>query len=507
MLVRILAILVVLATTACTTLKPNPEKVITHTLPEASTGLLAETVRKLDLEPGQTAAMRLPAARDALEWRLALVDHASTSIDIQYFIWSRDEVGSLLLDRLLDAADRGVRVRILLDDLNLSGADKKIAVYSKHPNLEIRLFNPGRVRKSALGGLGEFLLYFRELNRRMHNKLFIVDNHFVIIGGRNIGNPYFGLSEKYNNMDFDLLLTGLSEKEISQAFDEYWNADPAYPGAALSDKAGFDRYEGLRSEIDEYLQQHSAKLASYPLERMDWSGRFAELPAKMITAKGHFLQDEPVTLNGEELRLVDMIDEVAGEAREEMIFVSPYFIPSPDLLELIGQTSSRGIKVKILTGGLDSNNHTSVHSHYRKYRRAILATGAELYEFRHDPSDYVRSLSNVPPVTASFISLHLKALIVDRDKLFIGSLNLDPRAMVINTENGIYLESETLGAMIADGFDLLTSPENAWRVTVNEEDKLQWESSEGIVYTQPARHFGQRVSDFFLRILPIESQL
>jgi putative cardiolipin synthase len=308
-------------------------------------------------------------------------------------------------------------------------------------------------------------------------------------------------------MDFDLLLAGLSEKEISQAFDEYWNADPAYPGAALSDKAGFDRYEALRSEIDEYLQQHSEKLASYPLERKDWSSRFAELPAQMKTAEGHFLQDEPVTLHGEELRLGDMIDEVAGEAREEMIFISPYFIPSPDLLEAISQASSKGIRVKILTGGLDSNNHTSVHSHYRKYRRAILATGAELYEFRHDPSDYVRSLSNVPPVTASFISLHLKVLIADRDKLFIGSLNLDPRAMVINTENGIYLESEALGARITDGFDLLTSPENAWRVTVNDEDKLQWEYSEGVVYTQPARHFGQRISDFFLRILPIESQL
>jgi putative cardiolipin synthase len=506
-LMRVLVNLAILASAACTTLNPHPEKVVTHTLPEASTGLLAETVRKLGLEPGQTAAMPLAAARDALEWRLALIDHASNSIDIQYFIWTDDEVGNLLLDRLLGAADRGVRVRILVDDLNMAGADKSIAVFSKHPNLEIRLFNPGRVRKSALGGLGEFLLYFKELNRRMHNKLFIVDNHIAIIGGRNIGNPYFGLSEEYNNVDFDLLLACASKKQISRAFDEYWNSDPTYPGAALSDKDEFDRYESLRSELNKYLQQHGEKLASYPIERRDWSGRFAELPSRMKKARGHFLQDEPVTLDGKELRLGDMIDEVAGEAREEMIFISPYFIPSPDLLESIAQTSSKGIKVKILTGGLDSNNHTSVHSHYRKYRRTILATGAELYEFRHDPSDYVRSLSDVAPITASFISLHLKVLIADRDKLFIGSLNLDPRAMVINTENGIYLESEALGARITDGFELLTSPENAWHVTVNEEDKLQWESSEGVVYSQPARHFGQRISDFFLRLLPIESQL
>ena len=504
---RVLLVVALLVSAACTTLKPNPEKQVTHTLPESSSGLLAETDRNLDLQPGQTAALPLADAHEALEWRLALVDHATTSIDIQYFIWSNDEVGNLLLARLLDAADRGVRVRVLVDDLALSGADKAIAVVSKHPNMEIRLYNPAKVRKSSLGALGEFLLYFREMNRRMHNKLFIVDNHFAIVGGRNIGNPYFGLSDKYNNVDFDLLLAGVSEKEISQAFDQYWNADPAYPGAELSDKAGFDRYDEVKSRLNDYLQAHSETLASYPLQRRDWSERFRELPARMKTAQGHFLQDEPVTLNGEELRLVDMIDEVAGDAHDEMMFVSPYFIPSPTLLARIGEEVATGVKVKILTGGLDSNNHTVVHSHYRKYRRKILETGAELYEFRHDPSAYIASLANVSPVTASFISLHLKALIADRNMLFIGSLNLDPRAMEINTENGIYLESETLGAMIGDGFDLLTSAENAWRVTINEDDKLQWASSEGIVYTQPARHFGQRIADFFLRILPIESQL
>ena len=234
---------------------------------------------------------------------------------------------------------------------------------------------------------------------------------------------------------------------------------------------------------------------------------FDTLPERVISGRATFLQDIPVTQNGEEFKLLDMIDLLERDAAREVMLVSPYFIPSKGMLEGLAAYTKRGVKVKILTTSLGSNNHTSVHSAYRKYRRKILATGAELYEFKHNPSEQVKSLVQSPPVDAEFISLHAKSMIVDRDQVFIGSLNLDPRAVVLNTENGVYIESPELGEVMGAQFDLITSPENAWRVSMDENYKLRWDSSEGTVYKQPARSGGQRVSDFFLGLINIEDQL
>jgi putative cardiolipin synthase len=187
--------------------------------------------------------------------------------------------------------------------------------------------------------------------------------------------------------------------------------------------------------------------------------------------------------------------------------VTPYLIPVKGFLEDLAKLSSEGVKVKIATDSMGANNHTAAHSHYKKYRRRILASGAELYEFRHDPSSAMRDISDVPPVQANFISLHIKALAGDRQRCFVGSLNLDPRAIEINTENGLYIQSPGLCGELAEQFDTLMVPENAWRVTVDNSDQLRWESSAGSVSIQPARSFWQRIADFFFRLIPMESQL
>lgn len=507
LLSRILALVLALTLGGCITLNPDPHREESENLSPVETGVLADTANKLDLASGQTAAMPLSGAKEGMDWRLALIDNASRSIDIQYFIWSSDAAGRLMFDRLLRAADRGVRVRLLVDDLALEGKDVNIASISMHPNFEIRIYNPGYVRKSALGAIGEFMLYFRELNRRMHNKLFVVDNTFAILGGRNIGNPYFGLSDKYNNRDLDILLAGTVVPDISSAFDKYWNADLAYPGAEMSERANVSRISALQRELDAQLEVDSERLQSYPLDRQDWTELLNTFTAKADYGKAWFLQDVPISDDGRELKLVDMIDEVADHAEKEIIVVSPYFIPTGNLLEEAAEATARGVKVRIITGSLGSNNHTAVHSHYRKYRRKILATGAELYEFRHDPAPGIRAISDVPPVEAKFISLHAKALIGDRDMVFIGSLNLDPRAVVINTENGVYFESAALGEDLGRLFDEMMSPENAWQVKLDENGNLTWTAGEGVRTQQPARHFGQRIADFLYRLLPIESQL
>lgn len=493
----------------CATLKPAPPQPEVFSLPPAKSGLLSETSARISeiLGPDESAFMVLIRNDDALNWRLALIDHAVSSIDAQYFIWEDNETARLLLDRLIKAADRGVRIRLLVDDLPLVAKDRDIAALSNHPYFDIKIFNPGSVRDSTLGAIGEFLLYFRELNRRMHNKLFVVDNQMAIIGGRNIGNPYFGLSKKYNFRDLDALVAGAVVEELSEAFDEYWNAELAYPGVAMADVDNANDIQEIRDFISKYLDGSQNILASYPPRPENWEEKFLQLPSRMKKGEAHVIQDKPVLIGGEEHRLVDMLTYLAEPSHKELTIVTPYLIPVGTFLEDIAKLSSEGVNVTILTGSMGSNNHTVAHSHYKKYRRRILATGANLYEFKHDPSQEMRHLSDVSPVQASFISLHIKAVVGDRKRCFIGSLNIDPRAIEINTENGLYIESSDLARELATQFDIMMAPENAWRVYLNEDNQLRWESSSGTVSSQPARSFGQRIADFFFRLLPIESQL
>ena len=493
----------------CATLPyPPPETPKVHSMAPAERGTLAEVSLKFaeTHEAEQSGFLLLTPNDVAFRWRLALIDHAVESIDVQYFIWQRDETGLLLFERLLKAADRGVRVRLLVDDLLFAPKDRNIAAITRHPNFDIKIFNPGRIRDSTLGRWGGFLLYFRELNRRMHNKMFVADNQLAIIGGRNIGNEYFGLGRKCNFRDLDVLVAGPVVEEISDAFDVYWNADLSYPGSAMSKDATYEELGPMRARAADFFIDKKDFLASYPIGPQAWEEKLRSMPSQMHSGTAHFIQDQPVTYGGEEYRLDALLGTLSDPSHEELIMVSPYLIPG-GLLKKMEKLASEGVQIKIITGSMGANNHTAAHSHYRKYRRPILATGAELYEFRHDPSPAVREIVDVPPVEADFICLHVKAMVGDRQRCFIGSLNLDPRALEINTENGLYIESKGLCGQLAEQFDTLMAPENAWRVYLNEDNQLRWESSAGTVSIQPARSFWQRVADFFWGLMPIESQL
>lgn len=504
-----LLFIVIFVVIGCTTLRPPPPIPNVYSLPPAESGTLADVSLKISstYSPGQSGFMLLERNDEALKWRIALIDHAAVSIDAQYFIWQADVVGSLLFDRLLKAADRGVRVRLLVDDLVFTPKARNIAAICRHPNFDIKIFNPGSVRDSTLGGIGEFLLYFKELNRRMHNKLFVVDNRMAIVGGRNIGNEYFGLSKKYNFRDLDVLSVGPVVEEISNAFDIYWNSKLSYPGGAMSSEATIEEIQTLREENEKYLSEQRDVLSSNSIQPIQWKEALQQLFLQMKVGEAHFLQDVPVSFDGQEYRLSDMLEYLAEPSHKELVIITPYLIPVGTFLKDLTQMSSEGVEIKILTGSMGSNNHTAAHSHYKKYRRPILSTGAELYEFRHDPSPTIRALSDVPPMKSKFISLHIKALVGDRKRCFVGSLNLDPRAIEINTENGLYIQSPGLCGQLAEQFDVLTAPENAWRVYIDENDRLRWKSGSGDVSMQPARSFWQRITDFFFRLLPIESQL
>lgn len=501
-----------LALGSCASLPEKPDLPAESAFQPAASGVIAAADVAFDRRAGdgRSGFKLLERNDEALLWRLALVDHATTSIDAQYFIWQDDEVGGLLLERLIEAADRGVRIRLLVDDFGVAGnADKGIAAISSHPNFEIRLFNPTAVRRGTLGPLFEFVAYFKELNRRMHNKLFVADNRMAIVGGRNIGNPYFGLSEHYNFRDLDVLVAGPVVPEVSDAFDEFWNSEPAYPGRLLDKDLPPETLAELRQKAGEEWLRDKEFLAGtpYPLTRHDWSEEFAALPAQMHLGTARFIQDEPVVGDGEQRRLVDSFSFTDEGLERELLVVSPYLIPVGDMIENIRRREARGIDVRILTASLASNNHTMAHAHYKKYRRPLLETGAEIFEFKGWPSEEVRGYSDVPPVEADFISLHIKTIVADRERAFVGSLNLDPRALVINTENGLLIDSPGLAGQIADMFDVKASPANAWKIVKDPKGRLRWRSGKIDRGSPPARSLGQRVADFFWRLVPIESQI
>ena len=220
----------------------------------------------------------------------------------------------------------------------------------------------------------------------MHNKMFVADNQLAIVGGRNIGNEYFGLKAKYNFRDLDVLTVGPVVNEISRAFDRYWNAESAYPGGAMSTKVAQEDLQKLMAMVTAQLERDRNDLKSFALEPQSWNRQLTQLPDQLKPGEAHFMQDQPIVENGEELRLVEMLGNLAAPSHEELIILTPYLIPVGDFLKDLARLETEGVQVKILTGSLGSNNHTVTHSHYRKYRHRILETGAELYEFRHDPS-------------------------------------------------------------------------------------------------------------------------
>lgn len=501
--------LLVLLFSGCASLPSRPELPHEAAEPPAVAGPLATFSDKFYRTNGvEKSGFRLIAdGQEALEARLALADLATSSVDLQYFIWQGDAAGTLLFDRLLKAADRGVKVRILVDDLGIATSTRNLAALNTHPNLEIRVFNPNPSRDYIIGGLFHFLASMKELNRRMHNKLMIVDNRLSITGGRNIGNPYFGLGRHYNFVDIDVLSVGAVIEESSHAFDDYWNNLSAYPASGWEVVLPPGSYVDMRRSISSYLEGHRTQLASYPLESADWQPWLEEVENSLSVGEAHFLQDDPVKIHGQDYRLIDMIAYLSDPTEDELLLASPYLIPVGDMLANLRKMDEEGVTVKIVTNSLASTNHTLVNSHYKKYRRPILESGAGLFEFNHQPSSSLRDRADVEPVRAPFISLHAKVLVSDRRRCFIGSLNFDPRALVINSENGLLIDSPELSSELAEFLQEIMKPDNSYRLFRTDDNKIRWQAADKNLTGQPSRGLVQTLGDFFGAFLPIEGQL
>ncbi len=296
-------------------------------------------------------------------------------------------------------------------------------------------------------------------------------------------------------------------EESSDAYDHYWNDNSVYPLTRWIEELPDNTLEEVRAGVAERVEKFRPQLSAYSLEPLNWKNWLDMLEENLLIGEAHFLQDDPVQIEGESYRLIDMISYLSDPTKEEFLMTSPYLIPVGRAVEDLQEGVDRGVQVKVITNSLASTNHTLVNSHYKKYRRPILVTGSKLFEFRHQPSGTIRNWADVEPVRAPFISLHAKTIVTDRRLCFIGSLNFDPRAIVINSENGLLIESVELAGELADFIDYLTAPENAYEVTINEKNRLQWKSSDRTLEAQPARGAMQGFVDLFGGLLPIESQL
>ena len=504
--------LVVLLLSSCTHLPKNPEKTVSHALPARAEVPLAAHSRSVLAHAGEgvSSFMLVPSNRQAMRWRLALIDQAEDSIDLQVFIWSNDEAGRLLLSRLIAAANRGVRVRILVDDMMKEWTDRGTSLVDRMENIEVRRFNPGRIRRGLISKTLQMSLQFRELNRRMHNKQMVVDGQFAIMGGRNIGNSYYGLSKKYNNQDMDLLMTGPILQHLSHDFDEFWNSDAAYPGYAMHRGLSEKKEQALIAGFKEIIEADKPFLrkARIPPEPVNWDALMEMLPVSMTYGTAEIFKDSPEVSGDRGERLITKLNGMNLDVKKETVIITPYMIPSDEMMEQILEVIQKeGRSVRMLVPSMESNNHTMVHSHYRKYRKKLLEAGVELYELRAQPSPELRKLSDADPVKANFISLHTKGFIFDSRWVMLGSLNLDPRSIQINTEHMLLIDSPELAEQLLARFDQLIDNLNSWTVHLDEKGRVRWESNGEVLTGDPNRGIGQRISAFFYRWLPIEGQL
>jgi putative cardiolipin synthase len=456
--------------------------------------------------PGESGVVYMRYGRKALEARLALADLAERSLDLQYFIWDADVSGHLLADRIIRAADRGVRVRVLLDDLSIVDRDTAIARLSAHPNFEIRAFNPFRDRGNRLT---DFLTDPSRVNRRSHNKVMIADNAIAIVGGRNIADHYFGVHGESNYRDLDTVAVGPVVRDVSAVFDDFWNSAFAVPYEAFVDTPP------TRAEADAAIAQMRAKMARerlpYPVdEEVDAITADMKAVCDALTwAPVRVLYDPPEKAQDKTShRIFSALDALVSNAQQEVLIENAYFVPRDHGVELTAALHARGVKVRVLTNSLASNDVVAVHSGYQKYRDDLIENGVDIYELRPDSTMEQLRWSGLS--WKSRAGLHAKAMVVDRRYVVVGSYNLDPRSADINTELALLVDSPGFAEMVAEFFDDGVKAENSYRVTL-ERGRLRWTTSDGgtvRVYTkEPETSWWKRFTADALGILPIHSIL
>lgn len=475
---------------------------------------------KLAQHPDLSGVYVLDHGLDAFAARALLCARAEKALDVQYYILHEDVTGRFLLGQLLAAADRGVRVRLLLDDMGTKGIDETLAALDAHPGIEVRLFNPfARGWSPGLARTLDMLRRPRRLNHRMHNKMLAADGAAAIVGGRNLGDEYFDAHPGVNFADLDLLAVGPVLGDLGNCFDSYWNSLFAVPVAAWrSMRATEDQLQSLRSRfaMHETAQQSSPYATRLKASKIVEEVLGGELSLLWGEVRAVADAPEKITAQGEELEsamLTSQLREVVADARSELTLVSPYFVPGKAGVEFFRDLRKRGVRVRILTNAFAATDVSVVHAGYSSYRRDLLREGVELFELRRTSAP-IQAAHDRGAIGSSGASLHAKTFCVDGKSVFVGSLNIDPRSIDLNTEMGLVVESEELARHVMADFERGTRPDVSWRVLLDGEGadtRMVWEGErDGVAVrltSEPDFGFWSRLWIGFLGILPIESQL
>jgi putative cardiolipin synthase len=446
---------------------------VSHALTGTAATRLGHFAAPLEAKhPGLDGFYPLSDAHDAFVGRVILAEAAERSLDVQYYIWNGDETGYLLLEALWKAAERGVRVRLLLDDNGVAGLDDTLAVLDAHPNIEVRLYNPFALRSARFL---EWMTDFSRLNRRMHNKSMTADNQATIVGGRNIGNEYFAAGSGTWFADLDVLAVGPVVRDVSKAFDLYWNSASAYPAQGIVGKAATSAAQGLTDKFAEVRADPEAQTYIDALLKTTLLRQVREGTLPMEWASAQLFYDDPAKTLDEsgrtDILLLSSMLEHIGQPSRSVDLVSPYFVPGEEGTKGLAAMARRGVKTRVLTNSLSVTDVSAVHAGYGKRRKDLLEAGIVLYEMK--PEDTKRKAPKRSMTGSSSASLHAKTFEVDGRRIFVGSFNFDQRSANLNTELGVLIDSPVFAGRLTKVFDTEV-PAGAYQVVLDKDGSLVW---------------------------------
>ena len=436
---------------------------------------------------GQTGAYVLDRGEDALRARAWLTEHARESIEVQYFIWSTDNIGKLAAEALLRAAERGVKVRVIVDDLLIDAPDKSLLALALHPNVDIRIYNPKhKVGTPLHKRLLNVALDFRGVNQRMHDKTFIVDGKLAITGGRNMADEYFDYDQEYNFRDRDVLLLGEAVKTLRASFEKFWTSGLSVPVEARFDGLGLMKknvrvdsaaVQKIYQDLHDYAQSPENYSPLVRAQVVNTPESFPAIARDVVWGQVDVIHDRPGKNNkqfhlGGGGQTTQALARLAESARERIVIQSPYVVLSDKAMALFKRMIARGVKVRISTNSLASTDNVQAFSGYRNQRNKLLKMGLEIYEYRPDPAIRTRLMprtaaNDKPPIFA----LHAKSMVVDGERVFIGTYNLDPRSENLNTEVGVVIHDASIARQVEHAIETDMQPGNSWHAAEDKPDR------------------------------------
>ncbi|MCX5807995.1 MAG: phospholipase D family protein [Proteobacteria bacterium] len=510
-------LIITILMTACASLPKDIPKVPSYAVEIRDETRIGKTIAlKAEKHPGESGFYILPSDIDAFIARAVLIEAAERTLDLQYYIVNDNLTVSVLMEKLIRAADRGVRVRLLFDDLGTGLNDSQLWLLNNHPNIEIRLFNPVPDRRKGFPRLFALVGNFKLLNHRMHNKAFVVDNTIGIVGGRNLADEYFGAREDENFTDMDIMAAGPIVKDISKSFDIYWNSEWAIPFEFFDSRQPADEdYKKAFEILKEKNNKARDSKYAVSLRESDFLNRLVAGNISSSWAKGFVVYDLPEKISDDDhtnsaVYLGTQLFSLIKDVKSEVILISPYFVPGKTGVEFYGKLQESGIQVRIGTNSLASTDVVSVHSGYARYRKSLLEKGVEIYEMKPETGEKEKE-GRRRFIGSSRGSLHAKVYIFDGKSVFVGSRNLDARSKQINTEIGIYVESPEIAEQARKFFEAGASLRYSYKVTLSDNSSLIWKTEEDgkeVEYTHdPMTSIWRRLSVQFMSIFVPESLL